>query len=216
MDRHNKVLLQFSLLVCQIDDFKRSVIIGVLMFVCILKTVWTCKGNFKCVREVNPMCLRVSLNLYSQVTWHTRESLANLKPLFHSSQKPTRKLAASAFKHCDWMKVLAASLRVGFRDERKKALTLIILASQVMLLAVGNDKREKKSEKCLKFVKQSLIYNFSFRNKNHELPLQITKRETGEKRNNTVFETFTKIFHRVFSIFLMVFSFYPNPHLSCE
>ena len=33
-----------------------------------------------------------------------------LKPLFHSSQKPTRKLAASAFKYCDWMKVLATSL----------------------------------------------------------------------------------------------------------
>ena len=44
------------------------------------------------------------------------ESLC-LKPLFHSSQKPTRKLAASAFKYCDWMEVLAASLRVGFCDE---------------------------------------------------------------------------------------------------
>ena len=44
-----------------------------------------------------------------------------LKPLFHSSQKPTRKLAASAFKYCDWMKVLAASLRVGFCDEWKRA-----------------------------------------------------------------------------------------------
>ena len=43
------------------------------------------------------------------------------KPLFHSSQKPTRKLAASAFKYCDWMKVLAASLRVGFCDEWKRA-----------------------------------------------------------------------------------------------
>ncbi len=31
------------------------------------------------------------------------------KPLFHSSQKPTRKLTASVFKYCDWMKVLAAS-----------------------------------------------------------------------------------------------------------
>jgi hypothetical protein len=28
---------------------------------------------------------------------------------FHSSQKPTRKLAATAFKYCDWMKVLAAT-----------------------------------------------------------------------------------------------------------
>ncbi len=29
--------------------------------------------------------------------------------VLHSSQKPTRKLAASAFKYRDWMKVLAAS-----------------------------------------------------------------------------------------------------------
>ena len=32
----------------------------------------------------------------------------------------TRKPAASAFKYCDWMKVLAASLRVGFCDEWKR------------------------------------------------------------------------------------------------
>ena len=44
-----------------------------------------------------------------------------LKPLFYSSQKPTRKLAASAFKYCDWIKILAASLRVGFGDEWKRA-----------------------------------------------------------------------------------------------
>ncbi len=45
----------------------------------------------------------------------TAQHRAHLKPLFHSSQTPTRKLAAaSAFKYCDWMKVLAASLRVGF------------------------------------------------------------------------------------------------------
>ena len=42
-----------------------------------------------------------------------------LKPLYHSSQKLTRKLAEIAFKYCDWMKVLAASLRVGFCDEWK-------------------------------------------------------------------------------------------------
>ena len=30
----------------------------------------------------------------------------HIKPLFHSSQKPAGKLAASAFKYCDWMKVL--------------------------------------------------------------------------------------------------------------
>ncbi len=49
-----------------------------------------------------------------------------LKPLFHSSQKPTCKLAASSFKYCDWMKVLAASLRVGFCDEWKRVLTFVV------------------------------------------------------------------------------------------
>ncbi len=45
----------------------------------------------------------------------------SFKPLFHSSQKPIRKLAASSFTYCDWMKVLAASLRVGFCDKWKRA-----------------------------------------------------------------------------------------------
>ncbi len=45
-----------------------------------------------------------------------------VKPLFHSSQNLSRKLAASAFKYCDWMKVLAARLPVGFCDEWKRAL----------------------------------------------------------------------------------------------
>ncbi len=47
-------------------------------------------------------------------------SLSYQKSLFHLLEKPTCKLAASAFKYCDWMKVLAASLRVG--DEWKRAL----------------------------------------------------------------------------------------------
>ena len=50
-----------------------------------------------------------------------------VKPLFHSSQKPTRKLATSAFKYCDWMKVLAASWRVGFCDEWKRGFKPAIL-----------------------------------------------------------------------------------------
>ena len=48
-----------------------------------------------------------------------------LKPLFHSLQKPTRKLAASPFKYCDWMKVLAASLGVGFCDEWKRGFIVV-------------------------------------------------------------------------------------------
>ena len=45
-----------------------------------------------------------------------------IQPLFHSSQKPTRKLAVSAFKYCDWMKVLVVSLRVGFCNGGKEPL----------------------------------------------------------------------------------------------
>ena len=42
--------------------------------------------------------------------WYYHAYLVPVKPLFHLSQKPTRKLAASAFKYCNqWMKVLAAS-----------------------------------------------------------------------------------------------------------
>ncbi len=52
------------------------------------------------------------------------------KTSFHSSQKATRKLAASCdwmkvlATSCDWMKVLAASLRENFDDEWKRASTL--------------------------------------------------------------------------------------------
>ena len=51
-----------------------------------------------------------------------KRSAGDLKPLFHSSQKPTRKLAANAFKYSDWMKVVAASLRVDFCDKWKERL----------------------------------------------------------------------------------------------
>ena len=57
----------------------------------------------------------VARGTIDEVLW--RMLCTKVKPLFHSSLKSTRKLAASAFKYCDWMKVLAASLRVGFCDE---------------------------------------------------------------------------------------------------
>ena len=51
----------------------------------------------------------------SLLPFSTRVGLVtSLEPLFHSSQKATRKLAASAFEYYDWMKALAASLQVGF------------------------------------------------------------------------------------------------------
>ncbi len=46
-----------------------------------------------------------------------------VKPLFHTLQKPTHKLVASAFKYSDRMKVLAASSRVGFCNESKRAFS---------------------------------------------------------------------------------------------
>ena len=50
-----------------------------------------------------------------------QEALEVLKHSFPLIAKDiTRKLAASAFKCYDWMKVLAASLRVGLCDEWKK------------------------------------------------------------------------------------------------
>ncbi len=42
-----------------------------------------------------------------------------LKPLFHSSQKPTRKLAARTFIQSEYLKALA----VGFCDEWKRRLS---------------------------------------------------------------------------------------------
>ncbi len=57
------------------------------------------------------------LSFFYGVRYSGAECGCGVKPLFHSSQKPARKLAASAFKYCDWMKVLAESLRVDFCDE---------------------------------------------------------------------------------------------------
>jgi hypothetical protein len=48
---------------------------------------------------------------------------ATLKPLFHSSQKPTRKLAARTFIQSQYVKELAERLRVGFCDEWKGDFT---------------------------------------------------------------------------------------------
>ncbi len=57
----------------------------------------------------------------------------SVKALFDSSQKTTRKFAANAFKYCDWMKVLAASLRVSFCDKWKRAIIVCVV---VVVIAV--------------------------------------------------------------------------------
>ena len=50
---------------------------------CLFITINLCQDNenFMCVRKVNPMWQRVSLNVYSRVTWHshTRYSLVTRK-----------------------------------------------------------------------------------------------------------------------------------------
>ena len=52
-------------------------------------------------------------------------AILGVKALFHSSQKPTRKLAARTFIQSQYLKELAVSLRVGFYDEWKRRLTLM-------------------------------------------------------------------------------------------
>ncbi len=56
-------------------------------------------------------------------------AVASLNAVFHSSQKPTRKLAARTFIQSQYVKALAASLRVGFCDEWKRDLTLLPLGT---------------------------------------------------------------------------------------
>ena len=48
----------------------------------------------------------------------------NYKSLFHSSQKPTLELAARTFIQSQYLKALAASLRVGFCDEWKRGFRI--------------------------------------------------------------------------------------------
>jgi hypothetical protein len=81
-------------------------------------------------------CMKLTvLSKIFHLDWQTKcpysicvylDALLVFKPTMLSAQfatlKPTHKLAASAFKYSDWMKVLAASLLVGFCDEWNRAL----------------------------------------------------------------------------------------------
>ena len=51
-------------------------------------------------------------------------SLFHLSSSTYPKSQLASSIAASAFKYCDWMKVLAGSLQVGFRNEWKRALAL--------------------------------------------------------------------------------------------
>ena len=65
----------------------------------------------------------LSLNRVWEIIEGARKcGLVKIKALFHSSQKPTRKLAARTFIQSQYLKALATSLRVGFCDEWKRGL----------------------------------------------------------------------------------------------
>ena len=55
---------------------------------------------------------------------NTNDESQCVKALFHSSQKPTPKLATKTFTQSQYLKTLAASLRVSFCDEWKIGLTV--------------------------------------------------------------------------------------------
>ena len=59
----------------------------------------------------------------------------SLKAFFHSSQKPTRKLAARTFIQSQYLKALAASLRVGFCDEWKRGF----IRNPILLISMSNN-----------------------------------------------------------------------------
>ena len=65
---------------------------------------------------------------YFNDAWSMHASAAintRIKPLFHSSQNPIRKLAASAFDYCDPMKVLACKL--AFAMSGKEPLGVVYI-----------------------------------------------------------------------------------------
>ncbi len=80
----------------------------------------------------------ISIRVYYQKYREYKDGwINNHKPLFHSSQKPTRKLAARTFIQSQNLKQLAASLQVGFGDEWKRGYSVIIFLRQTSA-ASGN------------------------------------------------------------------------------
>ncbi len=62
----------------------------------------------------------------------------SIKPFLHSSQKSTRKLVVSAFKYCDWMKVLASfKIRIQAFKVRIQAFKIRIQAFKVRIQALN-------------------------------------------------------------------------------
>ena len=64
-------------------------------------------------------------------------NMRSLKSLFHSSQKLTRKLAARTFIQSQYLKALAASLRVGFCGEWKRSFTSAPRSDELTYLRNG-------------------------------------------------------------------------------
>ncbi len=79
------------------------------------------RGNAMLLRKKDKECKKLQQEL-SRVSFTFLKVCAihRIKALFHSSQKPTRKLAARTFIQSQYLKALAASLRVGFCDEWKR------------------------------------------------------------------------------------------------
>ena len=60
-----------------------------------------------------------------------------VRSLFHSSQKPTRKLAATTFIQSQCLKALAPSLRIGFCDKWKSRIPETLHAVSHQNVCVG-------------------------------------------------------------------------------
>ena len=88
----------------------RRVTVSLLLFLDVLETCVCC---FAC-------CFSSDCREFFQRVLHFLPSPTDSSTLFHSSQKPTRKLAARTFIQSQYLKALAASLRVGVCDEWKR------------------------------------------------------------------------------------------------
>ncbi len=67
--------------------------------------------NLKNVMQIEPIVCNDVLSLFST---HRESQLASWQRV------------SSDFEYCDWMKVLAASLRIGFCDEWKRAVKPLV------------------------------------------------------------------------------------------
>ena len=77
--------------------------------------------HFRQHRSLSQLRCNLQQNVCSNSFIHLGNGNCSVPELSLFSTYRKSQLAASAFKYCDWMKVLAASLRVGFCDHWKRA-----------------------------------------------------------------------------------------------